>query len=203
MPKGDAGIKTIQCSRTDDHPAHPAGPAEYCVGLKLTKAPREIFRTIHGSHLYGLAHEGSDLDTFIVTDSAYLHAHQTVVNGTDVVRVGFNTFFSRALGGSHQSVEALFSPYKMWNPDFSHLIPFIESAVVCGGPVYEKYERTIHKFSFGDFKRRRHAVRLSQNLAGLRELGRFNPVMTEGEIAAANTLAQGLEGEPLWKTLMG
>lgn len=161
-----------------------------------------IFSTIHGSRLYGLAHEGSDRDTFTVTDNTSTHARQTVNGDSDSVRVGFNTFLIRALGGSHQSVEALFSPYKEWNEDFLHLKPFIDNMVVCGGEVYAKYERTIRKFCFGDFKRRRHAVRLSWNLEGLRAEGRFNPVMDEEEATNATALAVVAEGEELWTILM-
>lgn len=159
-----------------------------------------IFSTLHGSHLYGLAHEGSDLDTYTVTDSTRVRVRQSVTGADDSVRVGFNAFLIRALGGSHQSVEALFSPVKEWNPAFDHLRPMIDNMVVCGSEVFAKYERIIHKFCFGDFKRRRHAVRLSQNLQGLRRDGRFNPRMTEEEKRIANSLAN-LEGDALWTTL--
>ena len=161
-----------------------------------------IFSTIHGSHLYGLAHEGSDRDTFTVTDSTSTHARQRLNGDSDSVTVGFNTFLIRALGGSHQSVEALFSPYKEWNEEFLYLKPFIDNMVVCGAEVYAKYERTIRKFCFGDFKRRRHAVRLSWNLESLRAEGRFNPVMDEGEATNATALAVVAEGEELWTILM-
>jgi hypothetical protein len=161
-----------------------------------------IFSTLHGSHLYGLQHEGSDMDIFTVTDSTAPGARQHVVDGVDTVEVGFNTFLIRALGGSHQSVEALFSPYKVWNQEFEHLKPFIEASVVCGTNVYEKYERTIRKFCFGDFKRRVHACRLYANLCGLRENGRFNPAMTDEERQGARLAAEYMEGERLWTFLM-
>jgi hypothetical protein len=198
--KGDAGVHEIRCLRTDDHPPHPAGPWGWCRGLDLA-GPRVIFSTVHGSHLYGLATPDSDMDTFTVTDSERPRANQTIDGQDDRTMVGFNTFLIRALGGSHQSVEALFSPYKAWNPAFNHFRPFIENAVVCGSAVYEKYERTIHKFCYGDYKRRRHAVRLSQNLDGLRRDGRFNPVMTEGDKGTAEYLAEHMEGDDLWRVL--
>lgn len=161
-----------------------------------------IFSTIHGSQLYGLAHEGSDCDTFTVTDSTSTHVRQTVSGESDSVRMGFNTFLIRALGGSHQSVEALFSPYKEWNDDFLYLKPFIDNMVVCGAEVYARYERTIRRFCFGDLKRRRHAVRLSWNLEDLRARGRFNPVMDEDDATNAIALAIMAEGEELWTILM-
>lgn len=161
-----------------------------------------IFSTVHGSRLYGFDRKGSDYDTYTVTDSTSLKANQSVNGPYDIVRVGFNGFLIKALGGSHQGVEALFSPLKEWNDEFLHLKPFIDNMVVCGGPVYEKYERTIKKFCYGDFKKRRHAVRLALNLEDLRDVGRFNPVMDEIDIGLCNTLADRMEGEGLWKTLM-
>lgn len=162
----------------------------------------KIFTTIHGSRLYGWAKKDSDHDRFTVTDSLRLKARQTVVGDQDHVRVGLNLFLIRALGGSHQSVEALFSPYKEWNPEYLHLKPFIDHIVVCGAPVYEKYERTIRSFCFGDFKRRRHAARLSLNLADLREGGRFNPAMSKVDMDFCAQVAQRAEGEELWTILM-
>lgn len=160
-----------------------------------------IFSTVHGSHLYGWGTPESDNDRFTVTDSTRRKARQTVNDDEDHVRVGMNTFLIRALGGSHQSVEALFSPYKEWNPDMLALKPFIDNMVVCGRPVYEKYERTIRKFCFGDFKRRRHAARLSLNLEDLRSKGRFNPAMNTYDIEFCTQMAEAFEGEQLWTAL--
>jgi hypothetical protein len=202
MKRGpDIGVQHVPCDRSDDHPPHWEANLTYCKGVSLT-GPRVMFSTIHGSHLYGLANEASDIDSFTVTDSTSDRAFQALDFRDDRVTVGFNTFMARALGGSHQSVEALFSPYKVWNPAFEQFKPFIENAVVCGGPVYAKYERTIRKFCFGDFKRRRHAVRLSYNLQDLRRQGRFNPVMSEMEQIFANDAALNMKGEELWTALM-
>jgi hypothetical protein len=167
----------------------------------------DIFTTVHGSRLYGWARGDSDYDRFTVTDSPRVKARQTVVktNGgreIDHVRVGFNGFLIKALGGSHQSVEALMSPLKEWNEEFEHLKPFLDNLVVCGPEVYQKYERTIRAFCFGDFKRRRHAARLSLNLAALRDCGRFNPIMDSVDREWATRCATELEGERLWTALM-
>ena len=63
-----------------------------------------IFETVHGSHLYGWAHEGSDYDVFRVLSRYTTGARQTHVDGIDLVTVGINKFLERALSGSHQSV---------------------------------------------------------------------------------------------------
>lgn len=160
-----------------------------------------IFTTIHGSHLYGFAHEGSDVDRFTVTDSTRKRARQTI-GDEDHVRVGINTFLIRALGGSHQSVEALFSPYKEWNEDFAYMKPFLDNMVVCGSEVYAKYERTIKKFCYGDFKRRRHACRLFLNLRELRQSGRFNPRLDEDQIQYVNSMAMARSNDDLARLLL-
>lgn len=161
----------------------------------------EVFRTIHGSHLYGLAHEGSDRDLFIVTFEDHGKARQRVSGEDDVVRVGWRTFLERAAGGSHQSCEALFSPYKQWTPEGLALLPMITRFRVGGADVTHKYERTIRKFAYGEFKKRRHAVRLWINLQDIRERGRFYPVMTESEAFFVTRTAEQLTGDELLDTL--
>lgn len=158
-----------------------------------------IFETVHGSHLYGWAHEGSDMDIFRVTTSTSPRALQKHVDGLDIVTVGFDTFLSRALAGSHQSVEALFSKEKVWYNDVYKSM--LANTKVCGGFVFEKYERTIKKFCYGDLKKRRHACRLSLNLRELRMYGTFDPRVKQYETVMANATANLLEGDDLWAAL--
>lgn len=171
--------------------------------IAVSEAPevREIFSTIHGSHLYGLAHAKSDVDVFCVTDSE-VRKSQHVQNGKyDTVYVGFSTFMERANAGSHQAVEALFSRQKHWA--LEEYRPIIESSFVCGPEVFAKYERTIRKFAHGDFKQRRHAVRLSFNLQELRATGQFNPEMDSIQVTLASGVASVLEGDRLIERLLG
>lgn len=161
-----------------------------------------IFSTIHGSLLYGLAHGGSDVDMFYVTNSVHPNArHSFTANGIDQTRIGLNVFLHRIQEGSHQSVEALFSPIKQWSPEYEYLRPMLDSYRIGGAEVFAKYERTVTKFCYGDFKRRRHAVRLNQNLQSLRKFGRFDPVMDKYDILVANNLATELEGDDLREAL--
>lgn len=161
----------------------------------------ELFRTVHGSRLYGMDTDSSDLDLFIVTDSTAPRAKHRIVGREDRVTVGLETFLRRVAEGSHQSVEAAFSRVKCWTDEGAAYRPMINGLLVGGPDVYEKYERTIKKFCFGDFKRRRHAVRLAFNPGELRREMRFNPKMSELQITAANLWAKELEGEALWKTI--
>lgn len=153
---------------------------------------RELFRTVHGSRLYGLAHENSDQDLFVVTDSESIRSAHRMDGPVDTVTLGMHEFLRKVAGGSHQSCEALFSPYQEWTAAGAAWRPHLAGIVVGGADAFAKYERTIKKFSFGDFKKRRHAVRLAQNLGELRRSGQFNPAMTGIQIAEANDLATRL-----------
>lgn len=142
----------------------------------------ELFRTEHGSHLYGLANENSDHDIFVVRLHGPRKAEHTILGEYDIVEVGMTTFLRRCMEGSHQSCEALFSNRKLYSEEGLKYKPMLESMQVGGKDVFAKYERTIRKFAFGDFKRRRHGARLWLNLQAMREYGRFDPTMTQKEI---------------------
>ena len=160
-----------------------------------------IFQTVHGSRLYGLSHSGSDNDRYIVTTGDYRPRHD-VTGESDTVMVGFPRFLRYAQMGSHQSVEALFSPLKGWHSRRDQIEPHLLQMRIGGPVVAAKYERTIHAFCHGDFKRRRHAARLSFNLADLRRYGRFSPIMLQDDIQLATELATQLEGDDLWHALL-
>mgnify|MGYP006356908737 FL=1 len=168
-----------------------------------------IFTTIHGSRLYGLHHAGSDHDSFtVVTDKHDFGdrpTRQTVRGFGDHVRdditFTLREFMKRADNGSHQALEAMFSPVKEW-PNQKHMYRrYIESWVIGSPDVFAAYERTIRKFAFEDFKRRRHGVRLAQNLKALREFGRFNPRMTVAQIQEANEYATTMSGNAFLRGL--
>lgn len=162
-----------------------------------------IFSTVHGSHLYGLAHEGSDRDWYEVYEGKSHKLHQSVTLGDDTVTGTLEAFLIRAASGSHQSVEAIFSQEKVWAPGMEEKWGALVSGFrVTGGDAFAKYERTIKKFCFGDFKRRRHACRLALNLADLRESGRFNPRLSESAVLLCNGYAKVLEGKDLVKALL-
>lgn len=153
-----------------------------------------IFSTIHGSRLYGLNHANSDEDRLIVYDSnrTARHVHR---GRDDVVHVGLVDFLNKATSGSHQSLEALFSPYKEWEKE--EFKPLLESIVVPAAGVREKYLRTIKRFSFGEFKRRRHGIRLAYCLWDLQQFGRFNPRLTPERKKLCTSLAWNRYGNAL------
>ena len=162
-----------------------------------------IFSTIHGSRLYGLSNANSDTDYYFVYEGTGKDLKQSVDGKIDTVRGDLPAFLTRALSGSHQSLEALFSHQKVYEPGMREKWgPFIESLRVTGSDVFAKYERTITKFCYGDFKRRRHAVRLSFNLADLRESGRFDPEMSLTQVRYADKMAGMYEGDELKEMIL-
>lgn len=161
-----------------------------------------IFRTVHGSHLYGLAHEDSDRDVYEVYEGSDTGLRHSISGEVDTVRGSLHAFISRAETGSHQSCEALFSRKKEWAPGmFEKWGPYIESFRVVGGDVFEKYERTIRKFCYLDFKRRRHAVRLYLNLKELRKTGQFDPTLGTLAASLATLIAKQRAGDDLARDL--
>lgn len=158
-----------------------------------------IFRTEHGSHLYGFAHEGSDYDIYEVYEGKGRSLKQSTDGELDIVRGDLEAFLIRAASGSHQSAEAIFSPVKDWAPGMEEKWgPMLKNFRIAG-EAYSKYERTIKKFCFGDFKRRRHACRLAINLWEMRVSGsgRFNPRLHPVDRILCDGYAKTLEGEAL------
>ena len=145
-----------------------------------------LFKTIHGSRLYNLNNEDSDYDYFEVYFEKG-RSRQKVKDGLDLTKTSYSRFLMYAEKGVPQYLEAMFSQKATVNHiDFitEHWMPNMANT----RPVYV---RTIHNFwDAGDFKRKRHAIRLSLNLRSLMEDGRFNPTLTDEQIDLCNTLAQ-------------
>lgn len=130
-----------------------------------------------GSHLYGLAHAGSDNDTFEVWLGR--RTRQSMQGADDVLRVSYDDFVKGVAKGVPQFLEALYSPYKTVNKlEHLKLHPAYWTAV-------NTYLRTIKSFwrddptAPRDFKLRRHSARLAWNLEEFMQKGYFNPVLDE------------------------
>lgn len=148
-----------------------------------------LFRTMHGSNLYNLAHAGSDQDYFTVIANRprrrSRYARQSIAEGVDNLTMDLSTFMRYCDMGVHQSLEAMFSPCieesKIEGLRRAYRINMVETRI--------RYMRTIKSFaSHNEFKRRRHAFRLCLNLTEAMERGRFNPRLT-AEKAAEITAA--------------
>lgn len=77
-----------------------------------------IFATVHGSYLYGTAHAESDLDFYVVVEGG---ESKKEIFGTqngyviDVSQKPVEDFVRLLQEGTHEAVEALYSPYSVWD----------------------------------------------------------------------------------------
>lgn len=140
-----------------------------------------LFKTPHGSRLYGMAHESSDEDWYTVvvkppTKKKRYSTHKIVDNDDSVV-VDFGTWLELCRKGVPQALEAMFSGMAVTDK-----VPALRAGFRVGTEVYDTYLRTIKSFAYGEgYKQRRHALRLALNLRDIREYGRFEPTLTAQE----------------------
>lgn len=152
---------------------------------------RVILRTVFGSHLYGMNHAGSDVDYIEVVmpeEGEQLRNTHSVTSDLDVARFEFGSFIQQCFHGTHHALEALFSE----KATVHELVGFRE-AYRPGTEVIHTYMDAIKQLHgagmSGDFKRRRHAIRLTLNLNELLEKGKFNPTLSEEQIEFVNAIA--------------
>lgn len=164
-----------------------------------------ILKTIHGSHLYGLARENSDLDTYeVFIGGDKRRAEQRLDGQDDIVRIHLDRFLDQVNKGVPQALETLFSPqadkHPEWAPYLNSLRPSLDQARAT-------YRRTIYNFAFRHggrtgaaldrakaterLKIRRHALRLAVNLHELMVAGRFNPSFSSDQANWLTDVAGG------------
>lgn len=171
---------------------------------------RPLLETIHGSHLYGLAHANSDRDTYVIIPQG--RSRQNKSGQDDVNKVTLAQFLSGIERGTPQAVEALYSPYRTvipeWAPYFNGLRP--------GTQLIATYRRTIKNFGLNYGSRhgiqlekakttdlpklRRHALRLCVNLSEFVTYGQINPVLSD-QTARQITHLAGLPDEDYYAML--
>lgn len=148
-----------------------------------------LFKTVHGSRLYGLAHAGSDEDFYTVvtkqpTETRYgrqaraRYAKQKINGQEDSMVVDFGTWVEMCRSGVPQALEAMFSNMQVGDDRIADF----RRAYRVGTEVYEKYYRTIKSFALSEdnsIKKRRHALRLALNLRDIGRYGRFNPTLSQ------------------------
>jgi hypothetical protein len=138
-----------------------------------------LFRTIHGSRLYGTADPISDFDYYTVIPNRdrrrTRYAKQTIQGNLDQTVIDFSTWRVYCDKGVPQALEAMFSPV----PEVDLLADFRRAYRIDTAAVVGRYRRTIKSFSLRETtKLRRHALRLAVNLREAVETGRFNPVLS-------------------------
>lgn len=150
-----------------------------------------LFKTIHGSKLYGLANAGSDDDFYVITPTRYtsrqINAKQTIQGTNDVTAVDFSSFVKLVNNGVPQALEAMFS--RKAKSDFFE--DYRQAYYASDPQVIHTYMRTIKAFSLssGNYKRRRHALRLCINLEELLYSGRFNPTLSKANAIRISRIA--------------
>lgn len=155
-----------------------------------------------GSRLYGMAHANSDEDFYrVVPDEHYwkaigkypsgdpkVKATQTIIDGIDQMLVSDKTFQRFCYEGVPQALETMFTQEPMIDNLGQYRNDYFAGLNLdhmCG-----RYMRTIKSFAYGNFKKRRHALRLSLNLRQAMETqGRFNPTLTSDQVGFITTVA--------------
>lgn len=160
-----------------------------------------LFRTEHGSRLYGLSHADSDYDYYTVVDKvktakAHYSTHK-IVDKLDSVVVDFGTFLDNCRKGVPQALEAMFASEEHVLLD--EIGPLRAGYRVGSDEVWDRYLRTIKSFALEDtFKHKRHALRLALNLKDLMASGRFDPTLDAVSIELVNELADKLSAEHVY-----
>ncbi|QLF83396.1 nucleotidyltransferase [Rhodococcus phage NiceHouse] len=147
-----------------------------------------LFRTIHGSRLYGLANENSDYDYWEVYSnkipSPAKDIQQKIAGKSDVVKMNLSTFMLYANRSSHQVLDCMFST----KAEFDLLSAMRQNFYINTATFVPLYERTIKAFGMRDesdgdekfvLKSKRHAMRMYYQLQQGLEHGRFDPTLTE------------------------
>lgn len=158
-----------------------------------------LFKTIHGSRLYGLNHANSDEDFYTVVTKTPVdnrwgrqtrsrYAKQTIVGDEDSMVVDFGTWVDMCKSGVPQALEAMFST-KVIGDD---RIADFRASFRAGSQCHEKYLQTIKSFALNEdegTKKRRHALRLALNLRQMAETGRFNPTLSAEDAKWITTMS--------------
>lgn len=140
-----------------------------------------LFKTPHGSVLYGLNHADSDEDFYTVVDKVKTkracYAHQSIVGGVDHMVVDLGTWMSMLSREVPQAWEAAMSNMALVD-EISHLRSGLRMTSTANG----RYLRTITSFTLTqDPKSKRHGLRLALNMYDFNHTGRFNPTLTPNE----------------------
>lgn len=153
-----------------------------------------VLATVHGSHLYGLAHEGSDLDLYLVSSSTRRN-HQSVVNGLDVSVLSLSTYLDVLSEATHQAVEALNSPYAEFRGPYTSMLrayrPSRSRFAFRALRAAQSFERRAAEGALDPAKALRHKQRLNGQVSDMLRYGRFDPSRGPQYCAANGHLTLG------------
>lgn len=157
-----------------------------------------LLKTVHGSRLYGLAHEHSDYDYWEVyankIPSPAKQIKQTIKGENDVTVMNLSTFMLYAYRSSHQVLDCMFSQ----KCDVDLIADLRHNFRLNTATFVPLYERTIKSFWMReDLKSKRHAVRLTMQLKQGLTWGRYEPTLNES--VAARLLESNVSELEAWK----
>lgn len=158
-----------------------------------------LFKTPHGSRLYGMAHATSDEDWYTVvvkppTKKKKYSTHKIIDNDDSVV-VDLGTWLTLCDKGVPQALEAMFSEQSCVDK-----LSALRAGYRAGPAAYDTYLRTIKSFAMQDeFKPKRHALRLALNLREIRGRGRFNPTLEPHQVDILSNWATIYDAEECYR----
>lgn len=174
-----------------------------------------VLKSLHGSHLYGLARSDSDIDYYEIYD--YLNqryrpkrqSSQTIVDAVDSMRISLERFESLCLKGVPQALETLFSPSEAWtyvDDKWHDISTQIKSNLRNHMPeIMKTYRRTALNFfdsKKDQVKKRRHAFRLLLNIQELKTSGQMQSRLNEDQIALVDYLNTCFGSEEKFKDMV-
>lgn len=163
-----------------------------------------LYKTHHGSTLYGLAHAGSDDDYYVVVNTRRnrrpKYAKQSFADNKDTTTVDWGTWVNFCQMGVPQALEAMFSQMPVYEAEG---IREFRNAFRFGSTARDRYVRTIDNFlADGTLKKNRHALRLALNLRDGLRYGRFNPTLSSRQAIWVTYHAKNSSPDELWDMCM-
>lgn len=155
-----------------------------------------LYETLVGSHLYGLAHAGSDIDTMRIYTGTMGQSNrkglQTITGDLDVLEFPLGAFVMMASRGAPQILEAMYSPIAAPSAIDGLRWGFRADTAAAVNSYRNRIARNFKKASSqpDPVKFYRHSLRRAWNLRDLLQNGIFNPMMSDkARELAGNMLA--------------
>lgn len=178
-----------------------------------------VLQTVHGSHLYNLAHANSDDDSYVVFMSPdpkrkkYVRQHIDDEKN-DVTVLHLDAFVQQVNNGVPQALEALYSPVAQRDTEYAAYLNALRPSY---SAVWDRYRRTILNFGLhhggrskarkrrdseaDKYKLARHALRLAVNLSDFMKYRSFNPRLSDEQAEYLSALAIK-HGTPAFETTL-
>lgn len=155
-----------------------------------------LYKTIHGSRLYGLDHADSDYDWYTVVEGHRKISHK-IHGKEDNTIVDFATFVKHAYAGAPQALEAMFSTKAEVDE-----ISYFRSAFVAGTN-YDAYRGIMKSIAltpkWDDFKHKRHVMRLGLNMGELARTGKCWPTLRPDTIKLISWYAEHMDMDACYR----